>query len=448
MKVERPRARSSAAPTRLNSWSTTPISRRRRRHERAHLRQHRDQRVLPQVGRLAGHVRPGDQPERPRLRPVGAERRCRWRRSCRPTAAAPARPPDAARRRYGTPRPSPTSGRTQSSAAREVGERRPRRRSRPAPSRSTPIAPARASTAARRSSKIRRSISSAWPPAFRIFVSISASASVVKRIALGRGLAVHEELGERRLQHPLGMRRRRLDEVAEHVVVLDLQRARRRSAARTRPAARRSRRAPGRAAAGSRRAPRRSPPPRSRRRAPGAAARPTSAASSRPTSSLMPGERALRRRQHLGQLARRAPAAAARPGRARRGSPRGRAARRGRAPAATAPARGPAPGAAARAPPAPRRGASTKCATASCRARTSRTSVDGPFSRVSRSRAPAPVTRPVDRGEQRARRARRRGCGSARGCAGSPRRSASARPAPSRTGGRSSGSRPRWVSSR
>ena len=34
-----------------------------RRHERAHLGQHRDQRVLAQEGGLAGHVRAGDQPE-------------------------------------------------------------------------------------------------------------------------------------------------------------------------------------------------------------------------------------------------------------------------------------------------------------------------------------------------------------------------------------------------
>ena len=61
MKVERPRARSSAAPTRENSRSTTPILRAARRHEAAHLRQHRDQRVLAQKGRFARHVRSGEQ---------------------------------------------------------------------------------------------------------------------------------------------------------------------------------------------------------------------------------------------------------------------------------------------------------------------------------------------------------------------------------------------------
>ena len=63
MKVERPRARSSAAPTRENSRSTTPSCALLRRHERAHLRQHGDQRVLAQEGRFAGHVRAGEEPD-------------------------------------------------------------------------------------------------------------------------------------------------------------------------------------------------------------------------------------------------------------------------------------------------------------------------------------------------------------------------------------------------
>ena len=63
MKVERPRARSSAAPTRENSRSTTPNARGLGRHEAAHLRQDGDQRVLAQEGGLAGHVRAGDEPQ-------------------------------------------------------------------------------------------------------------------------------------------------------------------------------------------------------------------------------------------------------------------------------------------------------------------------------------------------------------------------------------------------
>ena len=61
MKVERPRARSSAAPTRENRRSTTPIVARFRRHRQAGLGEHDDQRVLPQEGRLAGHVGTGEQ---------------------------------------------------------------------------------------------------------------------------------------------------------------------------------------------------------------------------------------------------------------------------------------------------------------------------------------------------------------------------------------------------
>ena len=63
MKVDRPRARSSAAPTRLNSRSTTPIWACVGRHEGAHLRQHHDQGILAQEGRFAGHVGTGEQPD-------------------------------------------------------------------------------------------------------------------------------------------------------------------------------------------------------------------------------------------------------------------------------------------------------------------------------------------------------------------------------------------------
>jgi len=62
MKVERPRARSSAAPTRENTdrqCRSAPAS----RHEAADLRQQRDQGVLAQEGRFARHVRARDQPD-------------------------------------------------------------------------------------------------------------------------------------------------------------------------------------------------------------------------------------------------------------------------------------------------------------------------------------------------------------------------------------------------
>ena len=63
MKVERPAARSSPAPTREKSRSTMPICAAVRRHETARLRQYRDQRILAQEGGFAGHVGAGHQPE-------------------------------------------------------------------------------------------------------------------------------------------------------------------------------------------------------------------------------------------------------------------------------------------------------------------------------------------------------------------------------------------------
>ena len=61
MNVDSPRANESAAPMRVNIRSTMPILRFRRRHEAAHLGENHDQRHLAHVGRLAGHVRPGEQ---------------------------------------------------------------------------------------------------------------------------------------------------------------------------------------------------------------------------------------------------------------------------------------------------------------------------------------------------------------------------------------------------
>ena len=79
-------------------------------------------------------------------------------------------------------RSSTTSGRTQSSARASSASAAATSISASAFA-AAPSGPARSSTAARRSPKIARSMSSACPPAFRIFVSISASASVVKRMA-------------------------------------------------------------------------------------------------------------------------------------------------------------------------------------------------------------------------------------------------------------------------
>ena len=63
MKVERPPAMSSAAPTRENSRSHQADPGRLRRHEQPGLGQHHEQRVLPEEGGFAGHVRPGQQTE-------------------------------------------------------------------------------------------------------------------------------------------------------------------------------------------------------------------------------------------------------------------------------------------------------------------------------------------------------------------------------------------------
>ena len=63
MKVERPRARSSAAPTRLNRRSTTPICARAAGTKEPIWARMHDQRILAQEGRFAGHVGAGQEPD-------------------------------------------------------------------------------------------------------------------------------------------------------------------------------------------------------------------------------------------------------------------------------------------------------------------------------------------------------------------------------------------------
>jgi hypothetical protein len=75
MNVERPPARSSAAPMRVWIASSGPIGAELRRHERAAVGEERDHRRLPHVGRFAAHVGPVMH-EQPRAR---ARRRSRWR---------------------------------------------------------------------------------------------------------------------------------------------------------------------------------------------------------------------------------------------------------------------------------------------------------------------------------------------------------------------------------
>ena len=134
MKVERPRARSSAAPTRENSRSTTPICAALRRHEAAHLREHRDQRVLPQERRLAGHVGPGEQPDAAGRRvPAAARDRNHWRRTARRRATSACsttgwRPPSTTKA-SDCRRPAAARSRARPRAA----QARSRHRARPAP---------------------------------------------------------------------------------------------------------------------------------------------------------------------------------------------------------------------------------------------------------------------------------------------------------------------------
>ena len=353
MKVDRPRARSSAAPDPAEQLvddadprlappaRTSPIC--ASSAISAFCRRKVDLPamfgpVISQSGRAPGRRR---------------RARSRWRRSCRRSAAAPARPPDAGRRRRGSRGPR-----------RPPGAPSPRARARSASALATSIsASARAVAAdrpgrapARRRAGSRRSASRSpahAPPALRIFVSISASASVVKRTALAVVWRCTKSSASGGVQHPLGVRRRRLDEVAEHVVVPDLQRpdpapphvlglqlgddpaplvAQPPRLVELRVVARRDEAAVAhqqRRLGDQRRRRAGRPAPRARRAPP--APRPAPPAARPP-----------------------APRAAARPAPARRGSPRGRAARRGRAPAATARAPGPAPCAAARAPPARR----------------------------------------------------------------------------------------------
>ena len=451
MKVERPRARSSAAPTRLKSWSTMPISAASAGTKDADLREERDQRVLPQVGRLAGHVRAGDQPERPRAGAVGAELAVVGDEAAAGAPQRLPRPPDAGRRRCGRRGPRRSPAAPSRSPRGEIGERRRRRRSRRAPRPVAPIGPAALEDRARAArSKIalldRRARGS---PAFRICVSISASASVVKRIALAVVCRCTKSSASGGFSIRSACVGRGLDEVAEHVVVADLQRADAAPPHVLAPAARRSRPRPSsrsrRVSSSSASKPAATNPP-SRARSGGSA---TSAAAEqrRPAPRARPSA-AARRGEHLGQLVaeRRAqPLRLRQPVAQRREIARAAAVERQprqralevRHPAQLLAHR--------RARRRPRRGSAPPRPGARA---TSRTSVDGAVQpRLEQPRAAAGHA--CGRWRRAASpRARRRGCASARGCAGSRASICIGPPAPSRTGGRSSGSRPRWVSSR
>ena len=229
MKVERPRARSSAAPTRENSRSTTPMRAPARRHEAAHLRQHGDQRVLAQKGRFARHVRAGDQPDAPgRLCPRQAG-------GDRSQSLATNGPPSLAERLLDHRMAPAVDGEGEASIDlgphvvaldRERGERR-----RDVERRRAPRAACLDRGARRRSrvaasrSKISSSIASARSAALAIFASSSPSSVVVKRTwpaSVWRWMKVALSGARHQL---VAVLRRHFDEIAEHIVVPDLQRA-------------------------------------------------------------------------------------------------------------------------------------------------------------------------------------------------------------------------------
>ena len=132
MKVERPAARSSPAPTRLNRRSTMPICAVFRRHEGAHLRQDGDQRVLAQEGRFAGHVGTGDQPQparclrRTRSQSLGTKGCACW------PSQAPLPPPDGGRASMWKARLSSIFGRAHNARRRQVRPALPPHRAPPA----------------------------------------------------------------------------------------------------------------------------------------------------------------------------------------------------------------------------------------------------------------------------------------------------------------------------
>ena len=226
MKVERPRARSSAAPTRREQAVDDADMGGARRHVGADLGEHGDQRVLAQEGRLAGHVGPGDQPDAAGLAGVaGAEIAVIGDE--RPLAAGSQRLLDhrmAAAfdmRRRASGRPSAGS----SPPPRRARRARRRHRARRAPSAIACSAACSATTAAVSSSKTASSMASARSAAPAIFASQVGKLGGGEAHGARQRLAVDEAGVERRRQHALGIAGADLDEIAEHVVVLDAQRA-------------------------------------------------------------------------------------------------------------------------------------------------------------------------------------------------------------------------------
>ena len=429
-----------------------------RRHEAAGLGQHRQQRVLAQEGRLAGHVRAGDdrQPRPADARAVqaavvGGEGVAgpahggldhRMARGLGLEGGGPVDDRAAARRRRRPIRPGRRRHRGWRRPGRRPGSARRRRwrpRARPRRCRARWPAPARRPG--------------------RSCASSSASSTVVKRTWLARVWRWMKVALSGGGHQRLGRLGRGLDEIAEDGVVADLQRPRR-SRRRAGPPGRRSpggcrRAAPGpgrvRAARRRRRSRRRGPGPagRARGRRPAGRGRPPG----RPKARQVQGRQGRRRSRPAGSPGGRArrrtggrpPRPVFRPSRSAprsRGPPRPSASRdRPRAMSPAAPsARRAASGAGA--------GARRTTATASRRASMAAGSSSGRASRAASMRAPARRDAAVDGRQQRAV-ARppevARSISRLVRVAGSMIMTSAS---PARRGGERAGSRPAWVISR
>ena len=227
MKVDWPRAMLSDAPTRANSRSTIGSLAVRAGDERSGLRHQAEQRGLAQVGRLAAHVRTGEDDELMRRaieRDVVRHERVRRRSARRPDAAR--RPRPARRRRASAASCSCSTAAVSASAASTSSAARPRA-----------VSWMRGASAATRGAQRLEQLDFALDDPLvgaehLLFVLLQRRRD--EALAAGDGLlavVVGRHAGEVRL--------RDLDVVAEHAVVADLERCRCRCARARRPPSRR-----------------------------------------------------------------------------------------------------------------------------------------------------------------------------------------------------------------
>ena len=219
MKVERPRARSSPAPTRLNRRSTTPSCARAAGTIAARLRQHAPaarsgagrSTCRPCWGRSISHSRslaaPSAQSLGTKRSPACAQRRLDHR-------MAPAF--DLEARLLDDLGPAPAALRRALGLA--GGDIEPRQA--PPPSRRSPRRAA--TTSPTSSSKCASSAASAWPPASAMRLASSCSDGELKRTALAIVWRWVKPLSA--AISASACARGHLDEIAEHAVVADLER--------------------------------------------------------------------------------------------------------------------------------------------------------------------------------------------------------------------------------